>query len=171
MSSQLRITRRNLPHWQLGGATYFVTFGVKKGTLTEQERSLVLAACRHWHLRKWKLHAVVVMPSHVHLLAQPLPCGKNEWYPLGEILHSIKSYSAHQVNKRRQSADAVWLDESFDRIVRDQAEFREKLLYIARNPLKAGLARTERDYPYFWLGGDTGETPVPPGLKVGGRNR
>ncbi|MFQ5664405.1 MAG: transposase, partial [Terriglobia bacterium] len=152
VSAELRTTRRNLPHWQLGGATYFVTFRVKTGTLSEEERSLVLAACRHWDQRKWRLFAVVVMPDHVHLLVQPLRCGKNQWYALGEILHSVKSYSAHQVNKHRRSAGAVWLDESFDRIVRDEAEFKEKLRYMAHNPVKTGLARTEREYPHFWLG-------------------
>ena len=152
VSSELRTTRRNLPHWQVGGAAYFVTFRVKKGILSEDERSLVLSACLHWQQRQWRLYAVVVMPDHVHLLAQPLPSGKNHWYPLGEILPSVKSYSAHPVNKLRRSRGAVWLDESFDRIVRDQAEFKEKLFYMAHNPVKAGLARTETEYPYFWVG-------------------
>ncbi|MFQ5817893.1 MAG: transposase [Terriglobia bacterium] len=152
VSSEIQITHRNLPHWQQGGATYFVTFRVKRGTLSEEERRLVLAACLHWHQRKWRLYAAVVMPDHAHLLAQPLSHGKNQWYALGEILHSVKSYSTHQVNKHRRTAGTVWLDESFDRIVRDEAEFREKLLYMAHNPVKAGLARTEGGYPYFWIG-------------------
>lgn len=92
------------------------------------------------------------MADHVHLLAQPLSYGKNQWYALGEILHSVKSYAAHQVNQRRRGARALWLDERFDRIVRDEAEFKEKLLYMAHNPVKAGLARTEGEYPYFWVG-------------------
>lgn len=146
----LQTTRRNLPPWQLGGATYFVTFRVKKRTLSEEDRSLVLGACLHWHQRKWRLWAAVAMPDHVHLLVQSLRCGKKEWYALGKILHSAKSYAAHQINKCRNSSGRVWLDESFDRIVRDEAEFRKKLLYMAHNPVKAGLARREGEYRYFW---------------------
>lgn len=152
VSSELQVTRRNLPHWQLGGASYFVTFRVKQGRLSEQERRLVLAACLHWHERKWRLYAVVVMPDHVHLLVQPLPRGKNKWHALGAILHSVKSYAAHQIQKRRKRVGSIWLDESFDRIVRNDAEFREKLLYMAHNPIKEGLARAEGEYPYFWCG-------------------
>lgn len=165
VSAKLRITHRNLPHWQLGGATYFVTFRVKEGTLSEEERAQVLSACLHWQPHKWQVYAIVVMPNHVHLLARPSPCGKNQWYALGEILHSVKSYSAHQLNRRRKDAGAVWLDESFDRIVRDEAEFKEKLNYILSNPAKAGLAQTEAEYPFLWVCRDTGETPVPPTMK------
>lgn len=152
VASELRITKRNLPHWQQGGATYFVTFRVSKGKLSEEERELVRAACLHGHRCKWRLWAIVVMPDHVHLLAQPLPCGKEQWYPLGEILHSVKSYSSHEINKRRKRKGRIWLDESFDRIVRNEAEFREKLLYMANNPVKAGLAKREGEYPHFWQG-------------------
>lgn len=151
VSSKLRVTRRNLPHWQLGGATYFLTFRVKNGILSEEERRLVLSACLHWHQRKWRMYAAVVMPDHVHLLAQPLPCGEDEWHPLGEILHSVKSCSTHQVNRRRRTTGGIWLDESFDRIMRNEKEFREKLCYIANNPVKAGLTRLPETYPHLFL--------------------
>ena len=38
----LRIRRRNLPHWTCDGATYFVTFRAHSGTLSVQERELVM---------------------------------------------------------------------------------------------------------------------------------
>ncbi len=140
VTPNLRVTRRNLPHWQQGGATYFITFRVKQGKLSAQERKIVLDACLFWHNRKWDLDAVVVLLDHVHLLARPLPCGKNRWYSLGEVLHGVKSFTAHQINRRRKRTGSIWLDESYDRMVRDEAEFKEKLFY-------AGI---------------TGETPVPP---------
>lgn len=162
VTKNLLITHRNLPHWQQGGATYFITFRVKKGILSGEERKLVLDACLFWHQRKWDLDAVVVLPDHVHLLARPLPCGENQWHPLGEILHSVKSYTAHQINRRRSQIGPVWLDEGYDRIVRDEKEFKEKLFYILCNPVKEGLADSPYEYPYFWQAGITGETPVPP---------
>jgi REP element-mobilizing transposase RayT len=148
----------------MGGSTYFVTFRVKEGTLSEEERSLVLEACRYWHQRKWKLYAAVVMPDHVHLLVQPLPCGEKQWHSLGEILHSVKSYTAHSINKHRRTSGAVWLDESFDRIVRDEAEFREKFHYMMENPGRAGLVKGYEEYPFWWHEGmghrrDAGATP------------
>jgi hypothetical protein len=41
-------TRRNLPHWQLGGSNYFVTFRTKALELTPEARTTVLNACRHF---------------------------------------------------------------------------------------------------------------------------
>ncbi len=107
VTKNLLITRRNLPHWQQGGATYFITFRVKKGMLSEEERKLVLDACLFWHNRKWDLNAVVVLTDHVHLLARPLPCAETKWHSLGEILHSVKSYTAHQINRCRKRTGAV----------------------------------------------------------------
>ena len=40
-----KITRRHLPHWQIAGATYFLTWRCADGvTLSEAERDIVLAA-------------------------------------------------------------------------------------------------------------------------------
>lgn len=161
VTKSLLITRRNLPHWQQGGSTYFITFRVKQGMLSASERQMVLASLVHWHQRKWHLHAAVVMPDHVHALVHPFPCGDQEWHSLGEILHSVKSFTAHQINKRRKTQGSVWQDERFDRLVRNEAEFQEKLSYIMENPVKAGLAASLEEYPFFWQESSTGETPVP----------
>ena len=49
-----KITRRHLPHWQIAGATYFLTWRCAAGTtLTEAERDIVLAAIRHWEGIRW----------------------------------------------------------------------------------------------------------------------
>ena len=59
-------------------------------------------ACIHWHARKMKCYIACVMPDNVHLLLQPLPLqaqGKTGVHSLTEILHSIKSFSAHAANK------------------------------------------------------------------------
>ena len=96
-----KITRRHLPHWQLGGATYFLTWRCAAGIiLTESERDIVLAAIRYWDENRWNILAAVVMPDHVHVLACPLAKGDGFW-DLGELIHSVKSYSAHQIYKQR----------------------------------------------------------------------
>jgi REP element-mobilizing transposase RayT len=146
----LKITRRNLPHWQIDGRAYFVTFRLRKGQLTAEERDIVLGACLHWHEKKWHLYAATVMPDHAHLLVQPLQKRPEQWFPIGEILQSVKRHSALQINTRRGRTGPLWLEESFDRIVRNEAEFREKLTYIAGNAVKNGLAHDPLEYPHFW---------------------
>ena len=84
-----RHTRRNLPHIQTPGKTYFVTFRLRQqDRLSPAERSIVLEACRFWDGSKLDLHACVVMPDHVHLLFTPRETKRGQWCRSGEILHS-----------------------------------------------------------------------------------
>jgi REP element-mobilizing transposase RayT len=172
-----KITRRHLPHWQLAGATYFLTWRCAAGvTLTAAERDIVMAAIRHWDGTRWDVFAAVVMPDHVHVLACPLPKGDGRW-ELGELLHSVKSFSAHQIAKQRKKgrseglvglvgpasrrSSSIWQDERYDRWMRDEDEVTEKWAYIVGNPVKAGLV--EQAEHYRWLYQKmTGGTPVPP---------
>ncbi len=159
----LFVTRRNLPHWQMGGSSYFVTFRTNGLELPSSARQLVLDACRHFDGQRYVLWAAVVMPDHVHLLLQPREQAPGKWWSLSSILHSIKSYTAKQINALLERKGAVWQDESFDRIVRDEDEFLEKWNYIRNNPVKSGLAHAAEEWDaLFECTEGTGKMPVPP---------
>jgi REP element-mobilizing transposase RayT len=145
-----QISRRNLPHWQLPGSVYFITWRCLPCIkLSPGERHITLEALRYWHGIKWQLYAAVVMPDHVHVLAQPLSQPTGEAVNLSEILHSIKRFSARKINQGRGVQGSLWQDERFDRIVRNEAEFLEKWQYIRNNPVKTGLAAIPEEY--LWL--------------------
>jgi putative transposase len=146
VQSDFKFTRRNLPHWQLGGSTYFATFRTKNVDLTPDLRALVLEACRHFDGQRFTLWAAVVMPDHVHLLLQPAERSPGEWWSLTSILHSIKSFTANEINRQLGRRGALWQDETFDRVVRDEAELFEKWSYIRMNPVKRALC----DSPAAW---------------------
>ncbi|MEM7628551.1 MAG: class I tRNA ligase family protein, partial [Planctomycetota bacterium] len=146
--------RRHLPHWHKDGSTYFITFRVATGELEPHERRLVLDACFHFQSDRHDTQLAVVMPDHVHLLIRPLAKPDGSWWTPTELLHSIKSYTAHQINESRRTSGPVWQDESFDRIVRDEDEFREKWTYMLNNPVKAGLAGEPSAYPFTRAGDD-----------------
>jgi putative transposase len=145
-----QITRRNLPHWQEPGRVYFITWRSKDGgVLSPEERQITMDALRHWDSREWTLYAAVVLPDHVHGLAQPLLRDDGGAFDLGEILHSIKRFSARKINQARGNQGSLWQDERYDRIIRDEAEFLEKWQYIRNNSVKEALAATPEEYP--WL--------------------
>ena len=149
----LTTKKRNLPHWQLGGSTYFLTFRLQSGVkpnLDSGERHIVKRAILHWHQQKWRVHVLTVMPDHTHVLASPLVSGPNEWYSLSGILHSVKRHSAHRINKTRGRQGKLWQAETYDRIVRDEAEFDEKAQYILHNAVKSGLTEDPWDYDGLW---------------------
>ena len=148
---QLHVHRRRLPHWQLRGATYFITFRLRSGELSMPERLTVLDHLRASDGKFYDLLAAVVMPDHVHELIQP-----SDGVDLPRITKGTKGASARLVNAARGTAGPLWQDESFDRIVRDDAERTEKLTYMVGNPAKAGLVADAWDYPALYVGPSAG---------------
>ncbi|MDP1663114.1 MAG: class I tRNA ligase family protein, partial [Phycisphaerales bacterium] len=111
-------SERRLPHWQKGGSTYFVTYRVQKGSLSESERRSVIDAWSHFDGDRYEVHALAAMPDHVHLLLSPYLKGRGEWHSLSDILHSIKRHSSLVINKARGVEGKLWQEESFDHIIR-----------------------------------------------------
>jgi len=149
-SSNLHITHRHLPHWQLPGSIYFLTVRVAVGVLDPEERTLVLNHVRAGNARFYDLIAAVVMPDHAHVLLRPV-----NQLDLPRIMKGIKGVSARMLNQRRGTSGALWQDESFDRIIRDQREYGEKLAYMLDNPVKAGLVEDGFRYPWIFFTGRT----------------
>jgi len=96
------------------------------------------------------------MPDHVHLLLRPLSTAATDEsvvdppvHDLGRIAHTVKSVSSHEINRRLGRKGTVWQSERFDRIVRDENEYREKVQYMLNNPVKQGLVTDPYEYP--WL--------------------
>ena len=147
----LKITKRRLPHWELDGSIYFVTFNTwEKLELSEAARQVVLDACQFFDGQRYKVFAIAVMPDHVHWLIQPLQKSENEYWSLSSIMHSIKSYSAKQIPKVMKHIGTVWQIEWHDRIIREEQEFENTWEYIRQNPLKADLCKQPEDYPFLW---------------------
>jgi putative transposase len=90
------------------------------------------------------------MTTHVHLLCSMLFDSDQKLIPIRKLTHSIKSYAAHEINKFLKSEGAIWEEESFDRGIRSEANFYEKLEYIRMNPIRAGLVKRAEDYRWFW---------------------
>ena len=148
---KFRMTERRLPHWELDGAVYFVTFNTwEKLELTPEARQIVLDACLFFDRQRYNIFVLVVMPDHVHLLIQPLQKANQELWALSSIMKSIKGYSAKQIPQVMKHIGTIWQDERFDRIIRDQTEFQSTWEYIRQNSVKAGLSPTPEAYPFFW---------------------
>ncbi len=75
------------------------------------------------------IDSYVIMPNHVHLLIQPI--GRNK---LEDIMHSIKLYSAREINKIVGRKGKFWMKEYFDRMVRNEKDYYRCQRYILANP-------------------------------------
>lgn len=146
------VYRRRLPHLQRDNKPVFVTFRtLGKTQIPEVCRGVVLQHCLHDNNRKLQMHAVVVMPDHVHLLFTPLNDPKGEPFSLMEIMSGIKGASAHSLNKAMGLHGPVWQEESFDHVLRSSESLENKIEYIMLNPVAARLAEKPRAYRWLWV--------------------
>ena len=94
--------------------------------------------------------AYVVMPDHAHWLFE-----LGEIIPLARVVESFKSHSARRLNTLTGTGGrSVWQRGYFDHAVRKEEDIQAIARYIVANPLRAGLVRSVRDYPFWdaiWL--------------------
>jgi REP element-mobilizing transposase RayT len=103
---------------------------------------LVAQALPHFAGTRYELFAWVVMPNHVHVVVAP-----REIHTLSSILHSWKSYTANEANKRlNRVGQPFWQHEAYDHRVRDEEEFVRVCAYVERNPVTAGLCRQPEEW-------------------------
>jgi REP-associated tyrosine transposase len=139
--------KRSLPHLEVLGATYFVTFGsMWRNPLPPEARDEVLDVILDLAGKSIELDAAVVMPNHVHLVFRLL-----SEHSLGRILRQIKGSSARRVNRLLRAKGAVWMNESFDHIVRDGLDLDAKIEYVRQNPVKRGLVQRAVEYRWLFL--------------------
>ncbi|MCI1324268.1 MAG: BREX-1 system adenine-specific DNA-methyltransferase PglX [Prevotella sp.] len=105
-------------------------------------RKIVEDALLHYDGVNYALYAYVIMPNHVHLLLTPLVDEEPN-----KMVGSVKSFTAHAINKTLGQYGNVWQREVFDRIVRDEDNFEQYVNYIDNNPKNLSAAM-------FSLGGD-----------------
>ena len=149
--------KRSLPHYERPHGIYHITFATReRRILTPAARSIVLDACTHFDGQRYDLFAACVMPDHVHVLLQPhikehAPDGTAVFWTLKDILFSIKSFTATEINKvEDKKGTKVWEEENFDRLMRSDSDVEEKFHYICRNPREDGLLGEAEEYEWLW---------------------
>ena len=160
-----QLTKRDsdpLPHWELGGSTYSITFRAFR-VLAESERDIALKALLFWHGSRVRVRLAVVMPDHVHLLVTPIKQADGSWPSVPWLMQSVKGFSAREINKHGGGSGSVWQDEYFDRIIRTFQHYEELVEYVAMNPVRAGLVKQWLDYRF--MGGEVVERRRTRGLK------
>jgi len=109
-------------------------------------------------LGHYTLHAFVVMPNHVHLLATPS-------VPLLKLTKSLKGITAKRANAMLGlTGSPFWQEESYDHQARHGREFESIRRYIEFNPVRAGLVKEKSQYRWSsasWpTGADQGVRPT-----------
>jgi len=120
--------------------------------------------------QRYRMHAWVVMPNHVHVLFTPL-----ENYSMSSILHSWKSFTANQANKMLERTGDFWHTDYFDRYIRNEEHYHTTVQYVESDPVRAGLCKTVHEWPFgsaaFRATRDAGWKPAIPnaGASIGAK--
>jgi REP element-mobilizing transposase RayT len=126
--------RRRLEKYLDAGYRACYLRDVRIGTVVE-------SALLFFDAQRYRLHARVVMPNHVHVLFTPTS-GRR----LADIIGSWKSFTSKEANKVLRRSGQFWKEEYFDRSIRDAEHFRRAVDYIEHNPVNAGLCRAVEDW-------------------------
>lgn len=102
---------------------------------------LVLKSLWQFHRERYDLLAWVVMPNHVHVLVNPYP-----GVHLDRMVQNWKSFTAHELNRRRGHKGRFWSRDYFDRFMRDEDHRRQVIEYIEDNPVKARLVSRPEEW-------------------------
>lgn len=98
-----------------------------------------------------------VMPNHVHLVLQPRTDDG-----LSRMMHWIMTSHVQRHRKRRESIGRIWQGRFKAFPVQESAHFATVVRYVERNPLRAGLVSSSRDWKWsslrerLWLEGPKG---------------
>ena len=130
------------------GLYYFVTSVTKDRTpfFLKSRAALTVLETLKWLAEKDRITLVVavVMPDHLHFIAQL----KEE--TLSKVMHSLKSYSANEINKILGRRGHVWERQYYESGIRSEQPLIEKVEYCLRNPERKGLVQDFREYPYWY---------------------
>jgi len=111
---------------------------------------LVAEALQYRNGKNYRLDAYSIMPNHVHSVFMPL--ARNHLpKPLASIMHSLKRNTARRANLLLNRSGAFWEHESFDHYIRNGAEWKRIVKYVLENPVKAGLVKSWKDWPWNYF--------------------
>ena len=125
---------------------YFITFAtfLRRKILLDKIAEIVTNAILFGREQEWyRLYAFAVMPDHVHIAI-----GLNGKKDLSEILHSLKSWTSHEINKKTKRNGEIWQKGNYIEELNDAKFVEEKCLYIEKNPVKAGLIESAEDFRF-----------------------
>jgi REP element-mobilizing transposase RayT len=105
----------------------------RKPILSQTETAEIILSSLLWleNQRKMDLEAAVVMPDHLHFLAE-LHMGT-----LAELMHSLKSYTARKINVLLKRRGRLWQAQYYDHAIRKDEVLHDVIVYCLNNPVRS----------------------------------
>jgi|SRR5690554_5425879 len=128
---------------------YFITFNTHNKTPYFYNFELACLFCQqissNEHAQQCTWLAWVLMPNHFHGLLSL----NNESSKLSKTLGALKGRSAFSINQHLKRKGRLWQPAFYERALRAEDDRLAIARYIIANPLRKGLVKSVKDYP-FW---------------------
>ena len=136
------------------GATVFFTVALadRGSDLLIRELPLLRAAFhRTVQERPFRFDAIVILPDHLHMVMS-LPPGDADYATRWRIIKARFSRNLPKGRRRlshvKRGERGVWQRRFWEHHIRDEADYRMHVRYCWDNPVKHGLVRDAREWPY-----------------------
>lgn len=117
----------------------------------EQNRKIMFDAFLFWEGNKIENEAFCVMPNHFHWVFHTKETdNEGKLVYLQDVLHSIKSFTAKELNRLANRNGQLWQRESFDTTIRDEKHLYSAIEYTLNNPVAAGYVNNREDWKGNW---------------------
>ena len=150
----------NYRRWYIPNGTYFFTVVTQERRpilTTERGRTLLRAAIeREQAKRPFDFFAIVLLPDHLHAI-WTLPGEDSDystrWSKIKEeftrnYLASGGEDGTRSISRQRKRQRVVWQLRFWEHHCRDEDDVQRCMDYIHWNPVKHGLVKRVRDYPW-----------------------
>ena len=99
----------------------------------------IIDSLQFWNKRRIENIAWSIMPNHIHWVFYLMK--ENEMLLLQKILHSVKLFTAREINKNEGKSGRLWSEESFDTTNRNENHLYNVINYTLNNPVKAKFVK------------------------------
>lgn len=140
-----QIWRGRLPHWRADDVTYYVTFRHKR-PLTDDEQHTLFKRLINTEGRKLDFVVLCVNPDATEMMFTVQDSPKGGKYELSDVVEKAKTKAGKEITKKSGERWPPFYHESYDRIVRDDAEYEDTFLKI----LQSTPAEDPSDHPTLY---------------------
>jgi len=144
------IWRGRLPHWRADDVCYYVTFNHRR-ELDDAERKLLFKELIRPEKRKWDLLILCVLPTATELIFTVRAGLQGTPLELADIVEPAKRRAGRKIIHNTGERFPPFFAESFDRIIRDEAELAERREAILCSSVASELVEDPADYETLWV--------------------
>ena len=127
---------------------YFITFNIHNRSSIFEDVKIARLFFKHIAVNEKKNQCKwltwVLMPDHFHGLLQ-----LGEKVQLSKVIAELKGTTAYKINAELDRKGKLWQTSFYDHALREEENRKNIARYIVANPLRKGLVKDIKKYPYW----------------------